>query len=131
GTKSYNGNILNQTNFLQNTASDFSSNISHIKTFAVTPFSMSSNLSDSQNQVTNEVNLFLPELAINMNRQNPFRNIKFEPLKTLNIAWNFNAQNSISNRITNELGVEPELVQDGSNNRNTPEVTPFNFRNLS
>lgn len=131
GTKSYNDNVLNQTNFLQNTASDFSSNISYSKTFVGTPFSMSANLRHSQNQVTNEVNLLLPELAINMNRQNPFRNIKFEPLKTLNIAWNFNAQNSINNRLTNELGVEPDLIQDGSADRSTPQVTPFNFRNLS
>src|SRR5690606_39450818 len=65
GTKSYNDNILNQTNFTQNTASDFSSNVSYSKTFVGTPFSMSANLRHSQNQVTDEVNLLLPELAIN------------------------------------------------------------------
>src|SRR5690554_2827418 len=91
---------------------------------------MSANLRHTQNQVTDEVTLLLPELAINMNRQNPFRNIKFEPLKTLNLAWNFNLQNSINNRITNELGVEPELVQDGSLNNSNPNVTPFTFENL-
>ena len=130
GTKSYNDNILNQTNFTQNTASDFSSNVSYSKTFVGTPFSMSANLRHSQNQVTDEVNLLLPELAINMNRQNPFRNVKFEPLKTLNMAWNFNAQNSINNRVTTELGVEPELVQDGSLDNRAPQVIPFNFENL-
>src|SRR5690606_9113435 len=114
GTKSYNDNVLLQNNFSQNTSSDFSSNVSYSKTFVGTPFSMSANLRHSQNQLTEEVNLLLPEVAVNMNRQNPFRNLRFEPLKTLNLAWNFNAQNSINNRVTNEFGVEPELVQDGS-----------------
>lgn len=130
GTKSYNDNILDQNRFTQNTAADFSSNVSYSKTFAGTPFSMSANLRHSQNQLTDEVNLLLPELAINMNRQSPFSNIKFEPLKTLNIAWNFNAQNSINNRITNEFGVEPELIQDGSDDRTAPAVIPFNLENL-
>lgn len=130
GTKSYNDNILDQNRFVQNTTADFSSNVSYSTTFVGTPFSMSANLRHSQNQLTDEVNLLLPEVAINMNRQNPFRNLKFEPLKTLNIAWNFNAQNSINNRITDEFGVEPELVQDGSEISNEPEVIPFNFENL-
>lgn len=130
GTKSYNNNVLDRNNFTQNTSSDFSSNVSYSKTFAGTPFSMSANLRHSQNQLTDEVNLLLPEVAVNMNRQNPFRNLDFEPLKTLNIAWNFNAQNSINNRITSEFGVEPELIQDGSEISTEPEVIPFTFENL-
>ncbi|SHN18145.1 hypothetical protein SAMN04488057_109133 [Cyclobacterium lianum] len=132
GTKSYNDNILNQGNFQQNQQSDFSSNISYSKTFTGTPFSMSANLRHSQNQVTDEVNLLLPDVAVNMNRQNPFRNIRFEPLKTLNIAWNFNAQNSINNRITPELGVDPNLQQqfEELGQPNAPDVLPFTFANL-
>lgn len=130
GTKSYNDNVLLQNNFTQNTSSDFSSNVSYSKTFVGTPFSMSANLRHSQNQLTEEVNLLLPEVAINMNRQSPFRNVRFEPLKTLNLAWNFNAQNSINNRVTNEFGVEPDLLQDGSEFSERPNVIPFNFENL-
>lgn len=130
GTKSYNDNILNQYNFTQNASSDFSSNVSYSKTFAGTPFMLSANLRHSQNQITDEVNLLLPEVAVNMNRQTPFRNINFEPLKTLNFAWNFNAQNSINNRVTNEFGVEPELIQDGSEISSRPDVIPFSFENL-
>jgi hypothetical protein len=131
GTKSYNDNILDQNRFTQNTSADFSSNVSYSKTFTGTPFSMSANLRHSQNQLTDEVNLLLPEVAINMNRQNPFRNLDFQPLKTLNIAYNFNAQNSINNRVTQELGVEPELIQqDGSERASQPQVTPFTFDNL-
>ncbi|MFC4874336.1 putative LPS assembly protein LptD [Negadavirga shengliensis] len=133
GTKSYNDNILNQANFQQNMQSDFSSNIAYSKTFVGTPFSMSANLRHSQNQVTDEVNLLLPDIAINMNRQNPFRNIGFEPLKTLNIAWNFNAQNSINNRITPEFGVDPNLQQtqiEELGRPGAPDILPFTFANL-
>lgn len=132
GTKSYNDNILNQGNFRQNQQSDFSSNISYSKTFTGTPFSMSANLRHSQNQVTDEVNLLLPDVAINMNRQNPFRNVKFEPLKTLNVSWNFNAQNSINNRITTELGVDPGLQQELEELgvTSTPNVIPFTIANI-
>jgi len=133
GTKSYNDNVLQQQNFQQNMSSDFSSNISYSKTFTGTPFSMSANLRHSQNQVTDEVNLLLPDIAINMNRQNPFRNVKFEPLKTLNIAWNFNAQNSINNRVTNEFGVDPTLLQsqlEEFNQPNAPDILPFTMANL-
>lgn len=133
GTKSYNDNVLQQQNFQQNMSSDFSSNISYSKTFTGTPFSMSANLRHSQNQVTDEVNLLLPDIAVNMNRQNPFRNIKFEPLKTLNIAWNFNAQNSINNRVTNEFGVDPTLLQSQLEEFNqpvAPDILPFTLANL-
>lgn len=133
GTKSYNDNVLQQNNFQQNMTSDFSSNIAYSKTFVGTPFSMSANLRHSQNQVTDEVNLLLPDIAVNMNRQNPFRNIKFEPLKTLNIAWNFNAQNSINNRLTTEFGVDPNLLQSQTEQfgqQPAPNILPFTFANL-
>lgn len=133
GTKSYNDNVLQQANFQQNMSSDFSSNIAYSKTFVGTPFSMSANLRHSQNQVTDEVNLLLPDVAVNMNRQNPFRNVKFEPLKTLNIAWNFNAQNSINNRITPEFGVDPNLLRNDLemfNQPNAPNILPFTFANM-
>jgi hypothetical protein len=133
GTKSYNDNVLQQANFQQNLTSDFSSNIAYSKTFVGTPFSMSANLRHSQNQVTDEVNLLLPDVAVNMNRQNPFRNIRFEPLKTLNIAWNFNAQNSINNRITPEFGVDPNLLRNDRElfgQPNAPDILPFTFANM-
>lgn len=93
---------------------------------------MSANLRHSQNQVTDEVNLLLPDIAVNMNRQNPFKNVKFEPLKTLNVSWNFNAQNSINNEITTELGVDPGLQQELEElgETSTPDVIPFSFANL-
>jgi hypothetical protein len=121
GSTSYFNNVINPNNFANNVTGDLSSNISYSKTFAGTPFSMSANLRHSQSVQTGEVRLDLPTIGINMNRQNPFENVKFEPLKTLNIAWNFNLQNSITNRI-NTFGQATPV--DG------PQTIPFNLDNF-
>ncbi len=125
GSTSYFNNIVNPTSFTNNVTSDLSSNISYSKTFAGTPFSMSANLRHSQSVQTGEVRMDLPTIGVNMNRQSPFKNVKFEPLKTLNIAWNFNLQNSITNRVQQQFGVNnPE---QGSK----PGTIPFSMDNLS
>jgi hypothetical protein len=81
---------------------------------------MSANLRHSQSVQTGEVRLDLPTIGINMNRQSPFQNVKFEPLKTLNIAWNFNLQNSITNRIK---------TFGQANQADGPQTVPFNMDN--
>ncbi len=125
GSTSYFNNVVNVNNFTNNVTADLSSNISYSKQFAGTPFSMSANFRHSQSVQTGEVRLDLPTIAVNMNRQNPFRNVKFEPLKTLNIAWNFNMQNTISNRVQQQLGVNnPEVG-------NRPTTIPFSVDNFS
>lgn len=121
GSTSYFNNVVNPNNFANNVTGDLSSNISYSKTFAGTPFSLSANLRHSQSVQTGEVRLDLPTIGINMNRQSPFQNVKFEPLKTLNIAWNFNLQNSISNRINTFGQTNPT---DG------PQTIPFNLDNF-
>ena len=121
GSTSYFNNVVNPNNFANNVTGDLNSNISYSKTFAGTPFSMSANLRHSQSVQTGEVRLDLPTIGINMNRQSPFQNVKFEPLKTLNIAWNFNLQNSITNRIKT-FGQASQV--DG------PQTIPFNMDNL-
>ena len=121
GSTSYFNNVVNPNNFANNVTGDLNSNISYSKTFAGTPFSMSANLRHSQSVQTGEVRLDLPTIGINMNRQSPFQNVKFEPLKTLNIAWNFNLQNSITNRIKT-FGQATQV--DG------PQTIPFNGENL-
>jgi hypothetical protein len=131
GTTNYNNVVINPNTFVNNVKSEFSSNIAYSKTFAGTPFSMSANLRHSQNVQTDEVNLILPDVAINMNRQNPFANSKIEFIKTFNIAYNFNLQNTITNRITQPLGVLSDAIQQEQNNNfRAPQVTPFNFANL-
>ncbi len=124
GSTSYFNNVVNPNNFSNNITSDLSSNISYSKTFAGTPFSMSANFRHSQSVQTGEVRLDLPTVAVNMNRQSPFKNVKFEPLKTLNVAWNFNMQNTVSNRVQQQFGINnPEL---GSG----PQTIPFNLDNF-
>lgn len=130
GTTNYNNVVINPTSFVNNVRSEFASNIAYSKTFTGTPFSMSANLRHSQNVQTNEVNLILPDIAINMNRQNPFQNVKFEPLKTLNIAWNFNLQNSINNRITAPFGVQNEVLQLDQGINMQQDILPFTLANL-
>ncbi len=130
GTTNYNNVVINPTSFVNNVKSEFASNIAYSKTFAGTPFSMSANLRHSQNIQTNEVNLILPDIAVNMNRQNPFQNVKFEPLKTLNIAWNFNLQNSINNRITPPFGVQNEVLQQDQGINRQQDILPLTFANL-
>jgi hypothetical protein len=121
GSTSYFNNVVNPNNFANNVTGDLNSNISYSKTFAGTPFSMSANLRHSQSVQTGEVRLDLPTIGINMNRQSPFQNVKFEPLKTLNIAWNFNLQNSITNRIK---------TFGQANQADGPQTVPFNMDNL-
>ncbi len=124
GSTSYFNNVVNMSNFRANTTADLSSNISYSKQFAGTPFSMSANFRHSQSVQTGEVRLDLPTISVNMNRQSPFRNVKFEPLKTLNMSWNFNLQNSITNRPPSNFGVQnPEAPS-------RPEPIPFNLANL-
>lgn len=134
GTQNYNNLVVNPNNFANNVKSDFTSNIAYSKTFAGTPFSMSANVRHSQNIQTDEVNITLPDIAFNMNRQSPFQTSRFEPLKTLNFALNFNLQNSINNRITPALGVQNVSFQqdfgDGNQQQQAPNILPFNLANL-
>lgn len=126
GTTSYFNNIISQNNFANNVSSEFTSNVAYSKQFTGTPFSMSANMRHSQSVQTGEVRIDLPTISMNMNRQTPFRNVKFEPLKTLNLAWNFNLQNSITNKVQQEFGVSNELIQDNG----APELIPFTVANL-
>lgn len=126
GSTSYFNNVINQNNFANNINSDLQSNVNYSKTFTGTPFSLSSSLRHSQSVQTGEVSLSLPTLSMAMNRQSPFKNLKFEPLKTLNIAWNFDFQNSITNRASQEFGVDTELTANSS----APNIIPFTPANF-
>ena len=124
GSTSYFNNVASQNNFTNNVTADLNSNVSYSKTFSGTPFSMSANFRHSQSVQTGEVRLDLPTIAVNMNRQSPFKNVKFEPLKTLNIAYNFNMQNTISNRVQQQFGVNNPELGTG------PEIIDFTLGNL-
>ena len=131
GTTNYNNVVVNPNNFQRMITSDFSSNVSYSKTFVGTPFMMSANLRHSQNIQNGEVNLMLPQVAFNMNRQNPFENVRFEPLKTLNVAYNFELQNSITNRVPTPLGVPSTSATVTQGETTDQNIVPFNRDNLS
>lgn len=129
GSTTYFNNIVNPTNYTNNITSDLSSNINYTKTFVGTPFSLSASMRHSQSVQTGQVDLSLPTLSLRMARQTPFKNMKFEPLKTLNISYNFDVRNTITNEVTTEFGVDPDLVETNE----TPELVPFtpsNFKYL-
>ncbi len=126
GTTSYFNNIISQNNFQNNVSSEFTSNVSYSKTFTNTPFSMSANMRHSQSVQTGEVRIDLPTISMNMNRQSPFKNSQFEPLKTFNIAYNFNMQNTITNQVDQNFGVSNELLPLDRD----PDLIPFTLDNL-
>lgn len=128
GSTSYFNNVISQNNFTNNITSDLQSNVNFSKTFSGTPFSLSSSLRHSQSVQTGEVSLSLPTLSVAMNRQSPFKNVKFEPLKTLNLSWNFDFQNSITNRVPQQFGVDSDLTGGSSS---APELIPFTPENFS
>lgn len=125
GSTSYFNTVVNPNNFQNNITSDLQSSVTYTKQFSGTPFSMSASAQHSQSVSTGEVRLRLPNFNVSMNRQSPFKNVNFEPLKTLNIAWNFDFQNSITNRIQSPTPIDPEL--GGTTAPSLINFTPANF----
>lgn len=126
GSTSYFNNIVNPNNFTNNVTADLSSNINYSKTFTGTPFSFGASMRHSQSVQTGEVQLSLPNMNVSMNRQRPFTNMKFDLLKNFNIGYTFDLQNSITNKVTQEFGVDPGLVE----NTDTPDLVPFTPSNF-
>lgn len=125
GSTSYFNTVVNQ-NFQNNITSDLQSSVNYSKTFSGTPFSMSFAAQHSQSISTGEVRLRLPSMNVSMNRQKPFEKLtRFEPLRTLNIAWTFDFQNSINNKIQNTSPIDEEL--GGTTTSELIPFTPSNF----
>ena len=101
GSNSYNNN--NPTgNLQQNTTQRFNSNVSYSNVIPNSPFNYVISARHEQNVTTKEVSLLLPEMALNMNRQMPFKNVKADYLtwlSKLNYSYNFSTRNEISNNI--------------------------------
>lgn len=115
-----NNNPFSQS--LDNTTRKMNSNVSYLKTFQGTPFSMGINFRHSQDLLTNEVEIGAPDISFNMNNIYPFQkktpSLKKSPLDNLNIRYSLNA----NNRISNNLGRRPGEFQDS--------IAPFNFEVL-
>ncbi|MEM7549190.1 MAG: putative LPS assembly protein LptD [Bacteroidota bacterium] len=106
-------NLLNDVQ--QQVNSNFTSNVSYSVNFPGTPFNLSTSLRHNQNLVTEEVDLTLPDLSLNMNRIFPFKPKSGSGNKwwqKIGVNYNLN----LSNRISNRIGAD--------------SIAPFNFDNL-
>ncbi|HET8860914.1 putative LPS assembly protein LptD [Marivirga sp.] len=119
GSSSYNNN--NPTSdYQQQVTPIFNSNISYSNVIQGTPFNYAISARHNQNVRTNEIDLLLPEVALNMNRQYPFKNVNVKGLdwlQKINYSYNFTA----TNQITNKLGTVGD-TQDS--------IAPFNRETL-
>jgi len=94
GTSSYMRNNSYNSDYLTNT---LSSNISFQRKWDNKPFKLSINLRHSQNTLTKQVDLTIPELSFTINRIFPFQDkSKKTWLKNLGINYNTNTKNSLS-----------------------------------
>jgi len=123
-TSTYNQN--NNLSVQQNINANLNSSISYSKVFAGTPFNMTMSARHNQNLTTNIVDITLPELSVNMNRQSPFKGSNFELLKNFSFSWNMNARNRVTNSPTRR-GASFEIVNAGDQ---VDDTLAFNFENL-
>ena len=130
---------FNQNNFLgvntnpnavrlDNITRKMSSNVSYSKTFPGTHFSIGINMRHSQDLVTKQVDLPLPDLSFNMNNIYPFKKSQNSKLlENLNLRYTLAATNQITNNLGNIISETDEL---GRVTRRD-SIAPFTFDNLS
>ena len=93
-TSTYNQN--NVLSVQQNINANLNSSISYSKVFAGTPFNLTLSARHNQNLSTNIVDITLPEMSINMNRQSPFKRSNVDLLKNFSFSWTSNVRNRIT-----------------------------------
>jgi hypothetical protein len=100
-----------------------SSNISYNKRFANTPFSMGLNLSHNQDLETEQVDLQLPNLTVNMQNQYPFqrKDGRTTALDNFSIGYSMAAGNRITNNLGRVIGSNPPR----------DSIAPFNLTNFA
>lgn len=108
---------------LSNISRKLSSNISYSQRFPNTPFSMGLNLSHNQDLETNQVDMQLPSLTVNMQNQYPFQRKDGITTKLDNFSIGYSM--AASNRLTNNRGTR--IV----NGRPEADIVPFNVNNFS
>jgi lipopolysaccharide export system protein LptA len=119
-----NPNFLNpNSSSLSNISTKLSSNISYNKRFANTPFSMGLNLKHDQDLQTNQIDLQLPNLTVNMQNQYPFQ--RKDGKTTVLDNFQFGYSMAASNRTTNNIG----RVVGSTPARDS--IAPFNLNNFA
>ncbi|MET2985255.1 putative LPS assembly protein LptD [Aureibaculum conchae] len=99
GSSQYFRESLNEFNIGQSVTNTFNSSINYYKKFVGTPFNMNIGLSHSQNTNTEKIEMTLPSLQIGMDRIYPFApksGAKKNPIQSIGLSYNFDAQNRIS-----------------------------------
>lgn len=89
-------NEFSSPSYLVNT---FNSSVNYYKKFVGTPFNMNVGLTHTQNTNTDQVDMNLPSLQVNMERIFPFAprtGPKRNPIQNIGVTYNMNAQNRIS-----------------------------------
>jgi hypothetical protein len=116
---------MNSTS-LNNITAKMSSNISYSQKIQNTPFSLGLNLSHNQDLRTNQVDMQLPNLTVNMQNQYPFQRKDGRTTVLDNFSIGYSMAGS--NRLTNNLGMR--TVTDGETTTTEPEIVPFNMNNF-
>ncbi|MDY7393785.1 putative LPS assembly protein LptD [Aureibaculum sp. 2210JD6-5] len=99
GSSKYFQESLNEYNISQQVTNTFNSSINYYKKFVGTPFNMNIGLTHSQNTNTEKIDMTLPSLQIGMDRIYPFApksGAKKNPIQSIGLSYNFDAQNRIS-----------------------------------
>lgn len=123
-TSTYNQN--NSLSVQENINANLNSSVSYSKVFAGTPFNLTLSARHNQNLTTNIVDITLPEMSINMNRQTPFKRSNVELLKNFNFSLSSNVRNRITNSPTRG-GASFNIVNGGEQ---VDDTLAFNFDNL-
>ena len=119
-TSTYNTN--NNLDVNQNINRKLNSSINYSKTFQGTPFSMGLNMTHNQDVGTNQVDLTLPDLSVNMENVYPFRKKNGSSstwYEKMAVRWSLDG----TNKMTNDLG---RIGSDAT----TDSIAPFNFETL-
>ena len=124
-TSTYNQN--NTLTVQENINANMNSSISYSKVFAGTPFNLTLSARHNQNLTSNIVDITLPEMSINMNRQTPFKRSRVDLLKNFNFSWTSNVRNRITNAPTRG-SASFNIVNAGEQ---VDDTLAFNFENLS
>ena len=102
-------NEVNSSDFLTNT---LSSSISFYKNFVGTPFNLNATASHSQNTNTQEINMTLPSLQVNMDRIYPFagkNGIKKNAFQKIGVNYNMKGDYRI--KTIDSLFFKPEMFK--------------------
>jgi len=123
GSSSYNINNPSLNDLNRNIRQEWNSSVNYSTTFLKNRFNLNTSFRLNQNVRTNELDLLLPQVSLNMNRVYPFKSRTSSGkswYEKINVAWGFDVTNQITNqiRVRNEEG---QLVDS---------IAPFSMETL-